>query len=535
MERIYEIIPGVCSWLTVLIPFFMAYFKPTTLAYFVICYDLYWLYKAILMGGHLISGYIHLKRDTAIDWGGRLKKLANLKVYKEEIKNRLKLEKKLFERWKLKEELENIESIENIKDDLPSWKEIYQAVILPTYKEDIEILRASIKSYVRAVWPKERLIIVLATEERDKERARKYAKILLSEFGNSFYKFLVTEHPDNLKGEIKAKGANVTWAAKALKKFLDKEKIKYENVIVSAFDADTRVHPQYFNCLAYKYIINPSRTKRSYQPIPLYANNVWYVPALTRIVAFSTSFWQLIEATRPYRMINFSSQAMSMKTLVDIDFWDKTIISEDSRQFYRAYFHYHGDHQVVPLFTPVYMDAVVGDGFWDTLKRQYRQKRRWAWGIEHFPYLCKELPKHKEIPFWSRFLLFWRLFEGHYSWATASLLIAFAGWLPFALNPVFRTTVLAYNLPRVARYLLGFTWIGILISTCVSIGLLPRRPYYISFWQRISMYIQWLLVPISAIFFGSIPALDAQTRLMLGRYIKKFETTKKIPIKLKHA
>ena len=528
MKRIYEIIPGFFCWFTLLLPFFLAFFRPTLLAWFVILFDLYWLYKAFLMGGHLILGYLHYKRDIQIDWLKRLKDLQNLDSYIKKLKEEIR-ENKDFQRRKFQDELQEILMIKESRKRLKNWHTLYQAVIFPTYKEGVETLRNSILACQRANWPNERMIIVLAIEERAGEEAKDKANLLQKEFGKTFFKFLVTEHPKDLPDEIKAKGANVTWAAKKLKAFLDQNKILYQNVILSTFDADTCAHPQYFVCLAYKYLINPHRTRRTYQPIPLYSNNIWQVPALSSVIAFSSSFWQLIEATRPYRMINFSSQAMSMQTLVEINFWDKTIISEDSRQFYRAYFTYHGNHQVVPIFTPVYMDAVLGKNFSETLKEQYLQKRRWAYGVEHFPYLCQELPKHKEISPLSKFLLLWRLFEGHHSWSTSSLLLAFAGWLPFALNPIFRSTVLAYNLPSLARILLGLTWIGLFISTYISIGLLPPKPKEYGFWKMLKMYLQWALVPIAAIFFGSIPAVDAQTRMMLGKYLTFRVTKKAVP------
>lgn len=483
MKRFLEIIPGFFTWLTLVGPIFLALYFPIILVYFIICYDLYWLYKSIIMGAHLVSGYSFLKRDLKINWEKRLSKLP--------------------------------------------YKNLYQAVIYPTYKEELPTLRASFLACLRAFYPKERMILVLATEERDKERAKKVASALKKEFGQKFFKLLITCHPDNLPGEIKAKGANVTWAAKKLKNFLARQKIPLENVIVSTFDADTQPHPQYFACLAYKFLKEKNRFHRSYQPIPLYSNNIWQVPPLTRLVAFSTSFWQLIEATRPYRMINFSSQAMPLKTLIEIDFWDKTIISEDSRQYYRAFFKYKGDHEVIPIFTPCYMDAVLGKNFWDTLRQQYRQKRRWAWGVEHFPYLVIQSIRHKEIPFFKKFIQIFRVFEGHYSWATASLLLALVGWFPFALNPAFRTTVFAYNLPVFARLLLGLTWIGLFISTFISLKLLPSFKGKVDKWKRFEMYFQWIFFPFVAIFFGSLPAIDAQTRMMLGKYLT-FQVTPKI-------
>jgi hypothetical protein len=119
-----------------------------------------------------------------------------------------------------------------------------------------------------------------------------------------------------------------------------------------------------------------------------------------------------------------------------------------------------------------------------------------------------------------------RMLEGHVSWATSSLLIALGGWLPIILNMDFRSSILAYHLPVLARDLLSITWIGIVMSTVISLQLLPARPKKYGTWKWIEMVVQWVLVPISGIIFGSIPALDAETRLMLGRYLG-FHVTEK--------
>jgi hypothetical protein len=330
---------------------------------------------------------------------------------------------------------------------------------------------------------------------------------------------MVVVHPDE-KDVGKTKGANGYYAGKILQKYIDEKGTSYDNVMVHYFDSDTMPHSEYLACVTYNYVINPERTFKSYQPIPLFNNNLWDVPAINRLVALGSSYWQMIESTRPYRLINFSSQAMSLKTLVDIDFFDRYVVSEDSKQFYLAYYHYNGNHKVIPIFTPVSMDAVLGKNLWDTLKAQYIQKRRWAWGIEHFPYLIEKFfSKRGQMTWQERIIHPFRVYEGHVSWATSSLVIALGGWMPLLLNPNFRMTVLAFNLPVLARDLLSLTWLGIIVSAFVSYKLLPPRPKSYSKWKNVEMLLQWILVPISGIFFGSIPALDSETRLMLGKYL----------------
>lgn len=487
--RALEIIPGLCIWIAFVLPIIVSFLAPALVATYVIIFDLYWLYKSIVMGFHLVTGYKMMHRDLRIDW---------------------------------------LEKCKNLEPD-PSnldWKQIYHAVVFATYKEEEDILVPSLQAVVDSDFPMDRVILVLATESRDRERARRLAEILKQKFGSKFFKFIVTEHPE-IEGEVKAKGANVKWAVQHLQKVMDQEKIPYENVIVTTSDADTRFHPKYLASLCYKYVTNPNRDHRSFQPIPLYSNNIWHAPAISRIIAFGNSFWQLIEVTRPWRLMNFSTHAMSLKMLVEIDFWDVTVVNEDSRQFWRAYFKFDGDHEVVPVFIPVYMDAVLADSYWLTIKNQYLQKKRWYYGVEHFPYVVTNSIANKNIPFWDKLVKNYRLFEANYSLATSSIYIAVIAWLPIVFGPGFKNTVLAQNLPAMVRVLLTLTWIGLVISMIISTLLLPPRPRGMGRRKNFEMLIQWVLTPITAIFFSSIPAIHAQTRFMLGKYMTFWVTEKK--------
>ncbi|MFH0912449.1 MAG: glycosyltransferase family 2 protein [Patescibacteria group bacterium] len=516
-RRFWEILPGALSWTILSLPVVFSFVWPAGVAYFIILFDTYWLVKALVMGGHLISGYLHLRRNTAINWLERCKKTTDLAAWSDTLFHQFHLAG-WGERWRLHEEWEQVERMKNLPAKQKNWQDIYHVFLYPVYRESYEVLETSVRACLTSNYPKDKIIILLTVEARGGAAVREDALRICREYGKSFLDFIVTVHPDEPDGKMK--GANGYWAGKLLQKYIDDKGISYDDVIVHYFDADTLPHREYLPCVTYQYVMNPQRTFRSYQPIPLFNNNIWDVPAINRLVALGSSYWQMIESTRPYRLINFSSQAMSLKTLVDIDFYDRQVVSDDSRQFYRAYFQYNGNHKAVPIFTPVSMDAVLGKSWWGTLRAQYIQKRRWAWGIEHFPYLMeKYFSTRGQLTWMQRVIHPFRTLEGHVSWATSSLLIALGGWMPLLLNENFRTTVLAFNLPILARNILSITWIGIVISTFISFSLLPPRPKKYTRFKNMEMIFQWVLVPISGIFFGSIPALDAETRLMLGKYL----------------
>ena len=69
-------------------------------------------------------------------------------------------------------------------------------------------------------------------------------------------------------------------------------------------------------------------------------------------------------------------------------------------------------------------------------------------------------------------------------------------------------------------------FVFIFFSVYVNMILLPPRPAKYTRWKTVMMYLQWLLVPIVSLFFGSIPAIESQTRLMFGKYLEFWVTPK---------
>jgi hypothetical protein len=175
------------------------------------------------------------------------------------------------------------------------------------------------------------------------------------------------------------------------------------------------------------------------------------------------------------------------------------------------------------------MDTVIADtSIWEGFKSLYKQQRRWGWGVEHFPYMLYHFNKKKDlIPFKTRIKYIWNLGEGMFSWATAPLLLFVLGRLPlYVAGPSVRATVIAQNAPFVLEWLMRIGMVGILVSATLSLRLLPPRPEHEPKFKWLIMGLQWVLLPINIIIFGAIPAAEAQTRLMIGKYLGFFVTPK---------
>lgn len=484
--RFFEMLPGILVWVTLISAVTLSYFAPLAVIYFIIIFDLFWLFRVSYFVIILALSSRRYKRDIAINWFDKAS---------------------AFKRF----------------DDM------YHLIFLPTYKEELDILRTTFRSLVASEYPaKEKFIVILTGEEGDQELFWKNANALKEEFGESFFRLETIVHKKGIPGDLPGKGSNIHWAGHYAQELIDKLRIPYEDVIVSSFDVDTCVHAQYFACLTYKYLDHPNPTRASFQPVALYNNNMWDAPAVVRVAAFGTTFWLMTELARPERLMTFSSHSMSFRALVDVGFWERDIVTEDSRIFLQCLLHYDGDYSVIPIYVPVSMDTVLADTYKQSVVNLYKQQRRWAWGVEHFPYLINRFWGNKRFPLKKKIYYIWTLMEGMYTWATAPLLIFMLGYLPLWLAPEsLRSSVVYQNTPHTLEMLMTFSMMGVFASAIVSFGLLPPRPSHKKRRMKVMMFLQWALVPFTFVIFGAFPAIDAQTRLMLGKYMGFNITEKK--------
>ncbi len=525
-ERLWEILPGLQFWTVFFGAILLSYYRPIWAALFIICFDLYWVLKALNVATHLVAAYRKFRICVTIDWLDYAQRLENFKdfiKFLETKKNQTnKLEVKNFYRG----EIVKINKLILTGRSGGRAGEYYHLVLIPFTDESFEILDSTFSALSAANYPKEKMLIVLASEERVGENAQIVGRKIKEKYQHLFYKFFITAHPDGLPNEIKGKSANASFAVQTIMPELMKLSIFVHQVLVSNFDSDTIVHPEYFARVMYEFLTAEKPYQSSYQPIAIYNNNIWDSPAIIRVVSVSNSFFQFTESSRPDRLRTFSSHTMTLQALVDIGFWKKDIVNEDGYAYWQCYMHYKGDYKVIPLFIPISLDTCLADTTFQTLINQYKQKRRWAYNVEYYPHLVPKLLK-LDAPFWDKMYKLFQYVEGNFNWATASILISSLGWLPLFLGgDAFRESVIGYNLPNVTKTLMTIATFFLIFSVYINLILLPPRPKKYNIWHSVMMYLQWFLVPITSVIFSSLPAVEAQTRLMFGQYLEFWVTPK---------
>lgn len=508
--RMYEILPGFLSWSILLAPVLLSLINASITAVIIIAYFLLWFVRAIGLNVRVLQGYTTMQKHQKFDWVRMNKDLEKLEASPAS---------QTIPKW-------HAEVIKRVSENPTPLKpsEVVHAVIIANWNEGREILEPTLQAVIDSSYDAKKIIVYLAYEDRGGPEVEARNNQLVKDFKSKFRYMEAAKHID-LVNEVVGKGGNITHAGRQLEKYLKQEGIDPSTVMVTTLDADNRPHKHYFPALSYTAAASVDPLRVAYQPIPSFTNNIWDAPAPMRVIATGNSFWNLVLSLRPHMLRNFSSHAQSMQALIDMDFWSVRTIVEDGHQFWRSYFHFDGNYEVYPIYLPIYQDAVLSETYRKTFKAQFIQLRRWAYGASDVAYVAeKAFYTPNKAPKMDRFFKFMRLLEGHVSWATSPLILAFAAFVPVFFNAESYT---ANQLPIIASRIQTVALAGIFITFFLSFKTLPPKPARYKRHRSLFMILQWVLLPVTTIAYNSLAALTSQTRLMFGRYLEKFDLTQK--------
>ena len=526
--RLFEMLPATFSYGALILLVVLSFVSPLWASIYVMLIIVITFVKSVFSTISTVNGRERLKQALAVDWHSRLEQLENPVLSISDFK---KINDKNI-RFNINEHYANLKELASHPDDFPKPSQIYNAIILTAYNESYEVINSTVESLQKISFPLNNVILILAYEERGGDEMEKTAKMILDKYKKSFFQFFTVKHPKDIPNEVIGKGGNITYSGKFLKGWLDDNKINYNDVIVTTLDSDNKPYYQYFDYVAYEYIVHRNRERLSYQPISLFFNNIWDAPAPTRIVATNNSFWNIISSVRVKSLRNFAAHSQPMSALVKMNFWSTRTVVEDGHQYWRSYFYFNGDYSVLPIYVPINQDAVMSNTYFKSLKAQFVQLRRWEYGASDIPYVAVRIFSSKRtVPFWKSLLDFLKLLEGHISLGCTAIIIAIGGWVPLFLNgQAARDSMTVHNLPNVVSFIETVAMVGLAFTIIYALRVLPPRPERYKKTRSLGMLLQWILVPVVGIIYSAFTALSSQGRLFIGNYLDKFDVTEKATV-----
>lgn len=517
--RFFEIMPGLLSLLVFLTPIFLSIFYVSAAAILIIIYVLVILIRASAMSIRVIEGYANVKRARRVDWEDMLEDF-----YQPENATRHTNAKNTL----IRAHIRNMQRLsrQSLIDKLPG--DIVHVVIIATYNESPEIIHPTVEYVIdSAGFERRKIALFLAYEERAGEQKRRETLETINKYKSRFFHAEAVEHT-LVAGELPGKGANATYCGRRVEAWARQQGLDPSNVLITVLDADNRPDKNYFSLLTYVYLSAEDRKHKSYQPPALFNNNIWDVPAIMRICAISNTYFHLGNSMRPQALRNFSAHAQSLDALLDTDFWSVRTIVEDGHQFWRTYFRYNGNHQVLPIYAPIYQDAVYAGGRWKTTKAQFKQIRRWTYGASDIAYVAtRAFTMKSKVPKIDALFKLGRLLESHVGWATSAPLILLSGWIPLYLNGDARRSIVAQKLPQIVSTVNTIAIIALLLVVYIGLSTLPTRPSHHKRHRFFGFLWQWFLTPVVGVVFNSAAAINSQFHIAFKKYIGVFEVTEK--------
>jgi cellulose synthase/poly-beta-1,6-N-acetylglucosamine synthase-like glycosyltransferase len=523
--RFFEMLPAILSYGAFVLLIVLSLVSPLLAAIYLLLIIITLLVRSVLIAYDTLRGHQRLINAQKVDW---LSRLHDMEDPVEAYANQKQASTTGYGK------LQHIENLRLASADpaaFPKPSDLYQLIIVAAYNEPYEVLEPTLQSVVDTHYDKKKLVVALAYEERGGADIEKTAQLLEAKFKDIFLDFVSIKHPRDLPDEVVGKGGNISYAGEQMQVWFDQRNISYKDVIVTTLDSDNRPHPSYFAYTTYEFVTNEDRKHLAFQPIALFFNNIWDAPAPMRVVATGNTFWNIISSMRPHIMRNFASHSQPMEALVEMNWWSRRSIVEDGHQFWRSYFYFNGNYSVHPVYIPIYQDAVMDVTYAKTVKAQFIQLRRWMYGASDIPYIAAHVfARKRTVPFWPSFVWFIRALDGYVTAASVSIIVAVGGWVPLLLNSDAYRNVVAHQLPDAISIIQRIALVGLLLMVFLALKMLPPRPARYKRHRTIGMVLQWLLMPVAAIVFLSFAALNAQARLFFGRYLTKFDVTKKATV-----
>jgi hypothetical protein len=555
-DKILEKVPPIILWSLLFFPFLGGFFFPEFTAYVIILFNVLFLYRSISFFVFFVISFIKLKKSEKVNWQTKLLELDDIESSINVIKSKLEAinniaispsisenryfnslpifaKKILFnleKRKAIKFLQEEIVDLENIKTQGLNydWKEIHHVILIPHWKEPLNVLRDTLEHLKKVNYPTSKINIVLGAEKRDPEGYDK-SILLQNDFKNHFENIWISNH-ELTEDEIVGKSSNMACAGRLAKQKIDELGWDYKKVIVTSCDADSLLPKDYFSYLTYKYVTIADCYYKYYNAAILFYANIWRLPFYARVKNSISSIFNVSKLIRTDKFVPFSTYSVSFWLVDKIGYWTPWVTPEDYHLYFKGIFFAPDKVSTVPIYQTIMVDAAEGDGHIDTIKNTYYQSRRWSWGVSDDGWMIKQtllLLINRKLTLRTLYKVSHVIFD-HVVGLALTVIILIGGNIPLIVNEAFSTTVLGDNLPKVSEFMVRITLIFMLFMIITdSIFLKPTPETKNRIFHKFKSLFEWIFLPYTGLILVILPGIEAHTRLLFGKYLEYYLTKKK--------
>ncbi len=412
--------------------------------------------------------------------------------------------------------------------------DVRHVVIIPTYKEPVEIISRTLDALVAQHRAKERLVVVLGMEERELG-ARAKADALIETYAANFLRMIASIHPGNIPDEEPGKSSNEAWAAKAARAAVDELGLDPALCTITSCDADSVLDVRYFSAVARSFAAEENRHLSFWQAPLFFYNNIWQVPAPVRFTTWMQHAVQLAELALPkFSSLPISTYTLSLELCERCGYWDPAVIPEDWHAYLNCMFETGEEITTHSVFLPTFGDATDGETWREAVANRFEQLKRHSWGAEDVGYIYGQMMRRKSVA-WrsSEFFRFVQVLHDHTMRVTAWVFLTSVYVLSTYYSRLhFYDLGWRYSIAENLTYLsILFTWFGsaVMVSSVImELWRCPPPDGVSKLKTAVEILLLWFLFPVLGFVLGMLPALAAQTRLLFGVPLSYKVTPKRI-------
>ena len=143
------------------------------------------------------------------------------------------------------------------------------------------------------------------------------------------------------------------------------------------------------------------------------------------------------------------------------------------------------------------------------------------------PYTIVKSLQTPHIPVMAKLRKLFFIIEIHLFWPTSFFILTLSAFIPPLVNPIFGRTVMGFLLPKLSSFILTLSSILLIFIVYFDHKMRENVSVKTSIKNIPLLFIQRYMLTIISYVFSSLPALEAQTRMLLGKKLE-YKVTEKI-------